>query len=279
MTAQGPDRSDAYSATGPTDPFEARLAGRLASHADNGVRPIDAAGIATAAAAAGGGASRRSRGGAGAALGRLGWLLAGAAIAAGAIGGTMWAGSHGLLGTPVQSSEPSLVAVGPSAGPSIEIPTAAPSIAIPTAAPIPTAPPIPACNVADLSAQVTSWSGAAGNRVAAVTLTNGGATACQIQSLERPQLVDANDAVLIDGDAPSHPSSVTLGPGATVSTEVDDANYCGSTNPKAPVTVAYVFSGGQQLVAAPWKPTDAFGVPDCLGSGQPGLITMHPWAP
>src|SRR5690242_15534043 len=116
MTAKGPDRSDAYPATGATDPFEARLAGRLANHADHGLRPIDAVAVATAAAAAGGGASRRGSGLA-TAFGRIGWLLAGAALAAAAIGGATWAGSHGLLGATVESPAPSQVAVGPTEAP------------------------------------------------------------------------------------------------------------------------------------------------------------------
>jgi hypothetical protein len=274
MTAQGPDRSDAYPATGASDPFEARLAGRLATHAEHGVRPIDAAGIATAAAAAGGGASRRGSG-LGTALGRLGWLLAGAGLAAAAIGGASWAGSHGLLGAAVESPTPSLVAIVPTQGPSPS-PLTAPTEA-PTPAAVATPVPIEPCQVKDLAARVTLWSGAAGNRVASVELVNDGPR-CSLATTQRPQLVDANDVVLIDGDNPTTLDTIVLAPAEKVSTQLDDANYCGA-QPTAPVSVAFVFYGGDQLVAEPWKPTDTFGVPDCLGPGGPGQITMHPWAP
>jgi Protein of unknown function (DUF4232) len=265
----GHDPTDRYDASAPSDAFEARLASRVARHAEHGVRPIDAVAIASAAVVASRG-GRRSGSGAAAALGRLGWLLAGAALAAGLIGGAMWAGGHDLLGTPVTSPEPTLVAVVPT-----EAPTPYESVEPTTA---PTEPPVPACAVADLSAQVTSWTGAAGNRIATVTLTYTGTTACRMRTLETPQLIDANGTVLIQGDTPSHPAAITLDPGVTVSTEVDDANYCGPA-PKAPATVAFVFSGGQQLVAAPRSTSDLSGVPDCLGPTGPGLITMHPWAP
>jgi hypothetical protein len=268
MTSQG-DRSDAFKATGPNDAFEARLAARLERHADNGVRPLDAVAIASEAVASARG-GRRQGSGVGSALARLGWVLAGAALAASAIGGAMWAGSNGLLGTPVASSTPSLVAVIPTNEPT-------PSESLPPTAE-PTVPPIPACSVADLAAQVTGWSGAAGNRIAAITLTYNGAGSCRMHDLERPQLVDANGTVLIDGDAPSATTSLTLDPGATLSTEIDDANYCGAA-PKAPATVAFVFSGGQKLVADPRSSSDLSGVPDCLGPTGPGMITMHPWAP
>lgn len=272
MTSPGPGTPDEF------DAFERRLASRVTRHAEHGVRPFDAGAIAHEAALAGG--RPVSRLGAGATfLGRVSWLLAGAAIAAGAIGGAAWAGSHGYFGVATASAPPSLVAVAPTAG----APTVGPSIAgpPPSSAPVtaaPTVPPTAACRVSDLVARVTAWNGAAGNRVATVVLTNTGSTACKMQSLERPQLVDGNDTVLIDGSNPVHSTSITLASGEAVSTMVDDANYCGPT-PKAPVTVAFVFSGGQQLVASPRSAVDTFGAPDCMGSSVGGDITMHPWAP
>jgi len=270
MTTQGSGSDDRF------DAFETRFANRIARHAEHGVRPIDAGAIAREAAVAGGGQGRGRRAAAGAgALARVGWLLVGAALAAGAIGGAAWAGSHGWLGVSTSSPEPTLFAVVPTEAPSPYLstaPTEAP------ATPVPTAPPTPACHITDLAAQVTAWSGAAGNRVATVVLTNNGTVDCKIQVLEKPQLVDGNDTVLIDGVTPSHPASITIAAGASVSTMTDDANYCGPDG-KAPITVAFVFSGGQQLVAAPRTPTDTFGQPDCMGAGAGATITMHPWAP
>jgi hypothetical protein len=254
------------------DAFETRFATRIARHAEHGVRPIDAAAIARNAAVAGGGQGRRM--GRAGGLARVGWLLAGAVLAAGAIGGAAWAGSHGLLGVATSSPAPTLLAVVPTAEASVP-PSVEPTE--PPATPVPTEPPTPACHITDLTARVTAWNGAAGNRVATVVLTNDGTVACRIQVLEKPQLVDGDDTVLIDGDVPSHPASITIAAGASVSTMTDDANYCGPDG-KAPITVAFVFSGGQQLVATPRTPTDTFGQPDCMG-GSAGSITMHPWAP
>jgi hypothetical protein len=266
MTSRGQGPNDAF------DPFETRLANRVARHAEGGVRPIDAGAVAHAAAIAGG---RQGRAAGLGALARVGWLFAGAALAVAAIGGVAWAGSHGLLGVASPTDEPSFVAVVPTEPPATEAPT--PTIA-PTPTPAPTKAPVVACVVSNLSAQVTAWDGAAGNRVGTIVLTNNGPVACQLATLERPQLVDGNNTVLLDGDAPTSTDTILLAPSATVSTMVDDANYCGSA-PKAPVTVAFVFADGAKLTAAPRSATDVFGAPDCFGPGGPGQMTMHPWAP
>lgn len=268
MNRHGPDPSDSYRSTGPADPFEARLAGRIAEHAERGVRPIDAAAIAREAAA--GGRGSRVALGLGVALGRLGWLLAGAALAAAAIGGTMWAGSHGPLGGVAPVPSPSPAAVAPTVGPS------------PTSF-TPTTGPASACTLADLSARVTSWTGAAGNRIAQVVMTNTATVPCIVRSYQQVRLVDGDGTVLLDSGHPIDPTPVTIPAGGHVATEVDDANYCGA-KPTAPVTVAFVVpgqagSGTGLLVAQPRSPTDVFGVPECLGPGGPGQISMHPWAP
>ena len=267
MTSQRPDPTE------PFDAFEARVASRVTRHAENGVRPIDAGSIAHAAATSGGGWGRRAGTGA-TFLGRLAWLVAGAALAAGAIGGASWAGSHGLLGA-APTPSPTLVAVVPTAAPT-ESPTAPPTPVPPTHEP--TVAPIGACLVADLKAHVNSWDGAAGNRIGTLTLTNAGVVACKLEAIERPQLVDGSGTVLIDGDDPTDPGSITLASGETVTTMVDDANYCGPAA-VAPVTVAFLFNTGDRLVAEAKSPTDMTGLPDCLGPGGPGMITMHRWAP
>jgi len=208
--------------------------------------------------------------GAGIALG-----LAGAALATGAIGATMWAGSHGPLGAVVESPTASQVAVVPTPEPS-------PSLFAPTAPP--TSAPMRPCKLADLAARVTTWTGAAGNRIATVVMTNNGSVPCTIPSLQQPRLIDGAGHVLIDGDQPSNTHAVVIQAGGHVSTEVDDANYCGNTA-KAPVTVGFSFEGQDDsgyaglLEAEPRTPTDTFGVPECLGPTGPGIITMHPWGP
>ncbi len=136
------------------------------------------------------------------------------------------------------------------------------------------------CHPADLSARITLWDGAMGSRFATVELTNAGSVECRLDALDRVELVDGNDAVLIDGEPPAGGEILTLGPDQTVTTLVQDGNYCGPT-PQAPVTVAFVLPGGLgRVVAAPLSPTDVESVPPCSGPpGSAGSIEMHPWAP
>jgi len=267
MTSQPPDDG--------LDPFETRLAARVRRHAEHGVRPFDAGEITRNAAATG---SPRGAGPAGV-VARLGWMLAGAILTAALIGGGMFAAGGGLFPATVASPSPSLVAVAPTATPSQPAPTPVVATLPPTAPPTlaPTPEPPAACDVAHLSARLTAWSGAAGSRIASVTLVNQGAVACLLAVEERAQLVDGHGSVLINGTAPSHPSTIEVAAGGTVSTDIEAANYCGG-NPVAPVTVAFQFEGGDRLVADAYSPTDTSGIPPCNGSTLPGSITMHPWA-
>jgi hypothetical protein len=135
------------------------------------------------------------------------------------------------------------------------------------------------CDPASLYAEVLSWNGGAGHRIATVQLTNIGTTSCTIRSLAKPQLIGGDGTVLIDGTSPTATVVLTLAPNAIVSTMVEDGNYCGAT-PTAPVTVAFVFPGSAgRIVAGPVTPDDVDGVPPCTGSTAPGDIEMQPWAP
>ncbi|HZT10593.1 MAG TPA: hypothetical protein VFB09_06140 [Actinomycetota bacterium] len=168
------------------------------------------------------------------------------------------------------SPSPSAVAVVP--------PTPVPSapVLIVTPAPAPTA--VEPCNPANLDARITMWEGAMGHRIAHVELTNSGFSACIIQAKARPQLVDANRSILIDGSSPAAPDPfLTMAPGGILKTLVQDGNYCGPT-PVAPVTVAFVLADGSRILTAPFSPTDA-NMPPCLGSGSKADIEMQPWAP
>jgi len=168
------------------------------------------------------------------------------------------------------SPSPSAVAVVP--------PTPVPSapVLIVTPAPSPTA--VEQCNPANLDARITLWEGAMGHRIAHVELTNTGFSACVIQSKARPQLVDGNRSILIDGSPPAAPDPfLTMAPGGILKTLVQDGNYCGSA-PAAPVSVAFVLADGSHVLATPFSPTDAT-VPPCLGSGSKADIEMQPWAP
>lgn len=159
-----------------------------------------------------------------------------------------------------------------------DVPTTGSSVP-PTVAP--TEVPVALCAPQTLAARVISWDGATGHRIATVQLKNTGSAACQTASMDRPQLVGGNGAILIDGTPAVAPSAITLAAGEIVTALVQDANYCGAATPVAPVTVAFVLStGAGRIVAAPQTPTDDFGVPPCNGAmGSPGDIEMQPWAP
>lgn len=220
--------------------------------------------------------------------GSLGISLAGAAVVVVAlVVGVVWLNGRGPGGigsvpaTPSPTATP--VATASPVPSTLVLVTASPALTpAPTAAPTPTPTPVPTagpCDPAKLAARITLWEGAAGNRIATVELTNAGSSACTIQSLDRPQLVDGHGSVLIDGSKPTASGRLTVAPGGVLSTLVDDANYCGPT-PVAPVTIAFVLDGGGgRFVATPASPTDAT-VPPCNGgTGSAGDISMHAWAP
>ena len=141
-----------------------------------------------------------------------------------------------------------------------------------------TATPVERCDPANLSARITLWEGAAGQRIGHVELKNVGKAACRLETLARPQLVDGRRAVIIDGTTPAAPGLLTVAPGAVVVTLVAAGNDCRPA-PIPPVSIAFVLSDGRRLVAAPVGPADAT-VPPCLGGpGSAGTIDMHSWAP
>jgi hypothetical protein len=154
--------------------------------------------------------------------------------------------------------------------------TPAPPVAA-TATPAP--PAIGPCDTTGIEARITMWEGAAGHRIAHVTLKNANTEACTVQAVERPQLVDGSGSVLIDGTAPSSPDPIlTVEPGASLTTLVDADNYCGPA-PKAPVMIVFVLADQRQITAEALTPRDDT-VPPCLGNpGSAGTIQMHPWAP
>jgi hypothetical protein len=151
----------------------------------------------------------------------------------------------------------------------------------PTATPVATpsqAPTIGPCDPANLPARITLWEGAAGHRIAHIELRNAGPDPCTVESLARPQLVDGQGSVLIEGSSPPTAELLTVPPAGLLTTLVQDGNYCGPAA-VAPVNVTFVLSDGGTIVAAPFSPTDAT-LPPCLGAaGSAGTIDMQPWAP
>jgi uncharacterized protein DUF4232 len=160
-----------------------------------------------------------------------------------------------------------------AASPSV---TALPSsTALPSAAVI-VATPGPSSSTCQLTARIDHWEGAAGQRIAAVELINGDANECRMERLPRVQLVDGGGNVLIDSGASASNAVMTLSPGGRATTEVAVGNWCGPL-PQAPISVAFAFSSGDRLVAAPVSPTDRT-LPPCNGEGAPATISMHPWS-
>lgn len=210
--------------------------------------------------------------------------LAGAVVivlAAAAIGSWLGRGPSGDLGGASPSLAPSVSAVAvtspstPTSAPS-ESPSPAPTTAL-TAPPTPTVAPTTApCASADLAARIVRWEGAAGSRIATVELTNTGASACLVEAMAKPQLVDGSGAVLLNGKNPSSNEQLAIAPGDVLSALVSASNYCQSA-PKPPVTVAFILSSGDRILATPESPDDAT-TPPCLGAGQPGTIEMRPWS-
>lgn len=150
----------------------------------------------------------------------------------------------------------------------------------PIATILPTIGPEMSCRPDVLTARILSWEGAAGHRIATVEMKNTGTETCLTGAFDRPQLVGGDGTVLIDGIVDSSLQLRSLAAGQTVTTLVQDGNYCGAT-PVAPVTVAFVLtSGAGRIVAAPVSATDTEGVPPCNGAaGSAGDIEMQNWAP
>jgi hypothetical protein len=137
------------------------------------------------------------------------------------------------------------------------------------------------CGPSNLAARIVSWEGAAGHRIATVELKNTGSDVCDTKFVDRPQLVGGDGTVLIDGVTPPLSMDVlSIAPGDTVSTLVQDGNYCNDI-PVAPITVAFVLSSGEgRIVATPVSPTDIDGLPPCNGdAGSAGSIEMLAGAP
>jgi uncharacterized protein DUF4232 len=164
-------------------------------------------------------------------------------------------------------------AVGSSPSTSVSSAPSVPSTAVSTASPESSIGP---CDPADLAARITLWEGAAGQRIAHVQLTNRGTTDCLLEQSARPQLVNGDGGVLIDGRSPASGDQITVAPGAVLNTLVEAGNYCNAA-PPPPVSVAFVFRDGGRVVAQPVDPSDAT-LPPCLGPTQPATIDMHPWA-
>lgn len=228
----------------PIDPYESRLARRVAAYSDQAVQPVDAAEIARTTAAAARGSGVR-----GALLGRgrspgLAWVLVVGVLIVAAGGALIGGGARGLFG-PAPTTTPAAAAVR-------------------------------ACTPYDVDAVITAWDGAAGSRIATVELHQIGTTACAVDPLPQPWLADGHGTPMLTGKAGAG-TPITFAAGQVLRTLVQVGNYCGP-EPAAPVTVAFT-QHDATFVATALSPTDLSGVPPCNGEAGPANdIAMHPWA-
>jgi len=235
------------------DPYESRLARRVGDFADGAVRPIDPMAIAAAAHA---GARRQTLAGrlfgSTTSMARLGVVLAGALVAAAAFGVYINAGGSNALG-PNQSS----------AGP-VQTPTAVPGA-------------VEACAAGNLAAEISSWEGAAGHRIAGVDVRNTGSSACALPRLLRPALVSAKGQALIIAPPESNTTTLVLPAGGGASTMVDMANYCGPA-PDSELNIRLYLPDQTSTQAAPTaKVPTPLDPPPCNGPTVGSEIQMQPF--
>jgi hypothetical protein len=229
------------------DPYEAQLARRVSTFADQAVRPIDAAAIAAAAHT---GAHRRTLAGrifgSSASMARLGVVLAGALVTAAAFGVFINAGG------PNQASDDP-----------VATPTGVPGAA-------------EQCNATDLVGEITAWEGAAGHRIATIGIHNGATSSCSVPAALRPALVDSDGHALIVGAPVSDSPTFTFEAGGNVRTLVDMANYCGQA-PSGQLRIRLYLPDQASIEAAPAANLpNAVDPPPCNGPNAAAEIQMQP---
>ena len=213
-----------------------------------------------------------------------GFSLAGAVVLVVALVAAMaWLGnrdgSTGPGAVPSDTPAPSVAVVAPSSTPApsaTATPTPSPA-ATPTPADTPAPTPTPAATMnpcVHLAAPL-HWEGAAGSRIAQITLTNRTDGDCQLGEFTHVRYVDGGNHALIEG--PATPGAVIVPAHSSLSTLVEVSNYCGPV-PEQPVGIIFENArGGILLVGSPASEAD-MSVPPCNGPGQPGSIQMQPWS-
>jgi len=177
------------------------------------------------------------------------------------------------------------------------VPSAVPSVvpartAEPSPSSLPKEPTIATCPATGLTGRILDWQGAAGSRIADVTMTNTSGHACliiielsKLQPISIPglALVDSSGTVLIGPGSRPSPSPVTstdsirVEPGASLRTQVRVANYCGP-DPKPPIDIRLTLPGAGGDVMAKPAPgvSSANAIPPCNGPNGPE-IDMNGW--
>jgi len=129
------------------------------------------------------------------------------------------------------------------------------------------------CAQDELGARVDGWQSNGGDWTASISVRNVSTSACLIDPLPEPWLVDRTRNALITGrDVAS--SAIRIGPGDELRTQVHVHDYCGAP-PAQPVTIAFR-DGTLTYVAQPGGDA-ASGIPACAGGS--GSISMQAWAP
>jgi hypothetical protein len=129
------------------------------------------------------------------------------------------------------------------------------------------------CAQDELGARVDGWQSNGGDWTASITVRNVSSSACLIDPLPEPWLVDRTRNALITGhDVASN--AIRIGPGDELRTKVQVHDYCGAA-PAQPVTIA--FRDGTLTYVAQPAGDPASGIPACAGGS--GSISMEAWAP
>ncbi len=179
----------------------------------------------------------------------------------------------------------------PTSPPTATLPSGPTSVssaqATPTPQPTPTpSPTIGPCAAVSVAIDITAdsgnyWQGAAGQRQAKFTLTNGGSTDCIVKAKSQPLLLNGDGTTLITGAAAGSSASITVPAGASLSTEVKTDNLCNAPTIVPPIRVAFVMPGTGTEIATTASATDMGGIPPCVGDPNvtSGDISMTSWAP
>ena len=230
------------------DPYESRLTRRVGAFAEQAVRPIDAAAIASAARVG----SRRQTlvgrlFGSNSSIGRLGLVVAAAVLAAGSIG----------------------IYVG-GAGPR---PTASPA-----EVPISTTGRTPDCAAKNLSAEIVAWEGAAGHRIATVRFLDLDLD-CLIPAYLKPALVDGAGHALIVGGNVHAAGTVHLSIGTKADALVDMSNYCGPAPVGELILRIYLPTNDSVEARRSANLDGPLDAPPCNGRTVPATIEMQSLGP
>jgi len=231
------------------DPYESRLARRVGDFAEQAVRPFDAAAIAAAAHA---GARRQPLAsrlfGSTSSMARLGVVATAALVAAAAFGISI-GGAGSAPGQTGNGSEPT--------------PTAVPG-------------GVEACAAANLTGHITAWDGAAGHRIASIAVKNAAATPCSLPQVLRPALVDSDGHALIVGSVVSQVAQISVPAGATATSMVDMANYCGAAPTGTLEIRLYLPDETSISLSVIGDSASAPDPPPCSGAKAAASIQMQP---